>query len=169
MLEKNPAEFLLISRHFRSLNATPTNATVISHSTPVNASASSPQGPSTVSIGPDRKYSVPTYPSGQSQGGSASGDIKMRDKTGNSVPSRPSSLIENAELKVFEIGNLGDHGGLGGIHRLGVPGLPDSSVTSRGSSQADLLECGASLASTDSHGPKSPLLPGSRELLEVKT
>ena len=86
-----------------------------------------------------------------------------------------SSLIESvgAELKAFEIGNLGDHGGRhhhhhGGQDRLGVPGLlPDSSVTSRGSSQADLLECSASLASTDSHGPKSPLLPGSRELLEV--
>ena len=100
------------------------------------------------------------------------GDIKMRDKTGNSAPSRPSSLIETGmagqELKVFEIGNLGDQ-----THRLGVPGSyhhhhhPDSSVTSRGSSQADLLECSASLASTDSHGPKSPLLPGSRELLEV--
>ena len=155
---------------FRSLNATPTNATVISHSTPVGAAASTgPSGPTTPSAGPDRKYSVPTYPGGQSGGvgGSGSGEIKMRDKTGNSVPSRPSSLVENAELKVFEIGNLGDHGG-GGIHRLGVPGLPDSSVTSRGSSQADLLECSASLASTDSHGPKSPLLPGSRELLEVR-
>merc|ERR550525_498799 len=55
------------------------------------------------------------------------------------------------------MGHLGDHGG---IHRNGN-GI--SASTSRGSSQADLLEC-----STTSDTPKSPL-PGSssRELLEV--
>ena len=52
------------------------------------------------------------------------------------------------------MGHLGDHGGRGN----GI-----SASTSRGSSQADLLEC-----STTSDTPKSPL-PGSssRELLEV--
>merc|ERR550525_943048 len=56
------------------------------------------------------------------------------------------------------MGHLGDHGG---IHRNGN-GI--SASTSRGSSQADLLDC-----STTSDTPKSPL-PGcssSRELLEV--
>ena len=126
----------------RSLNATPTNS--IQHSTPNSLPLPGP---------PERKYSVPAYPSQENKNSS----VKMRDKT-NSVPSRPSSLIETGgqELKVFEIGNLGN---TGQTHHH-----PPSTSTSRGSSQADLLECGASATDT----PKSPL-PGSssRELLEV--
>ena len=102
---------------------------------------------------PDRKYSVPIYSDSTDSGH----PVKMRDnKKNNAAPSRPSSLIETGagtELKVFEMGHLGD---------------PDrnrviSASTSRGSSQADLLDC-----STTSDTPKSPL-PGSssRELLEV--
>ena len=74
--------------------------------------------------------------------------VKMRGdnngKKNNVAPSRPSSLIETGagtELKVFEMGHLGDH-----------PGRHISASTSRGSSQADLLEC-----STSSDTPKSPL------------
>ena len=179
-------------------------------STPISTSLSLPT-PS-----PDRKYSVPAYstPDGNHPNHS---NVKMRDKT-NSVPSRPSSLIEAGgpelkELKVFEIGNLGDHGGresenfrnLNGIthamnqlsisqrHKLDSNGagqshfgpsltvhggisttnhhiegsagtgdrvnlMPSNSTsTSRGSSQADLLECGASASTSET--PKSPL-PG---------
>ena len=105
----------------------------------------------------DRKYSVPIYGSDVPDNHSGSG-VKMRDnKKNNTAPSRPSSLIETGagtELKVFEIGHLGD------LDRNRVI----SASTSRGSSQADLLDC-----STTSDTPKSPL-PGcssSRELLEV--
>ena len=188
-----------------SLTSTPANNKVTS--TPMSTSLSLPT-PS-----PDRKYSVPAYstPNGNNP------NVKMRDKT-NSVPSRPSSLIEAGgpemkELKVFEIGNLGDHGGrdrencrnmneithgmndvsLSQRHRLdgtssglshfgpslavhgsmsnarnqmeGAGGTGDrvnlipsnSTSTSRGSSQADLLECGASASTSET--PKSPL-PG---------
>jgi hypothetical protein len=103
---------------------------------------------------PDRKYSVPLY---LSHDVTDSGTVKMRDNKGNTAPSRPSSLIETGvgtELKIFEMGHLGDHGGRGNT------GL--SASTSRGSSQADLLD-----SSNDT--PKSPSLPGcsSRELLDV--
>lgn len=107
----------------------------------------------------DRKYSVPIYSTrtghDDSSGHNGSG-VKMREnKNSNSAPSRPSSLIETGagtELKVFEMGHLGDHGGRG-----------VSTSTSRGSSQADLLDC-----STTSDTPKSPLLGcSSRELLDV--
>ena len=127
----------------------PNNSVILNHSTPTG----------TVPVIPDRKFSVPALYSGTS--GQDSGSVKLRDnKNKNAVPSRPSSLIETGlgtELKVFEMGHLGDHGG---IHRNGN-GI--SASTSRGSSQADLLEC-----STTSDTPKSPL-PGSssRELLEV--
>ena len=53
---------------------------------------------------PDRKYSVPVY-------NALEAAVKLRDRKDN-VPSRPSSLIESSEqkdLKVFEIGNLGDN------------------------------------------------------------
>jgi hypothetical protein len=53
---------------------------------------------------PDRKYSVPVYNAHEAA-------VKLRDRKDN-VPSRPSSLIESSEqkdLKVFEIGNLGDN------------------------------------------------------------
>ena len=158
---------------------------------------------------PDRKYSVPVNLCSAQDGNHT--NVKMRDKT-NSVPSRPSSLIEAGgpelkELKVFEIGNLGDHGGRdrenrninaiahamnevsisqrhgigtgvshhfgpslsvhGSAHNHGqgsvtagdrVNLMPSNSTsTSRGSSQADLLECGASASTSDT--PKSPL-PG---------
>ena len=178
-----------------SLTSTPTNKAII----PMSVSLTLPT-PS-----PDRKYSVPAYstPDGSNP------NVKMRDKT-NSVPSRPSSLIEAGgpelkELKVFEIGNLGDHGGRDREHCRNVNGIthainevslsqrhrldgasncgPSISVhggindprtnidgtvsdrvnfmpsnsTSRGSSQADLLECGASASTSET--PKSPL-PG---------
>mgnify|MGYP001352618167 FL=1 len=111
------------------------------------------------SIPVDRKYSVPIYGSDVPDAHHGSGSVvKMRDnKKNNTAPSRPSSLIETGagtELKVFEIGHLGD------LDRNRVI----SASTSRGSSQADLLDC-----STTSDTPKSPL-PGcssSRELLEV--
>ena len=187
-----------------SLTSTPASTKVTS--TPMSTSLSLPT-PS-----PDRKYSVPAYstPNGNNP------NVKMRDKT-NSVPSRPSSLIEAGgpelkELKVFEIGNLGDHSGrdrencrnmneithgmnevsLSQRHRLdSATGLShfgpslvvhgnmsntrnqieasggasdrsnlipsNSTSTSRGSSQADLLECGASASTSET--PKSPL-PG---------
>merc|ERR1719234_1277641 len=50
---------------------------------------------------PDRKFSVPAY---------NEASVKLRDKR-DTMPSRPSSLIESSEqkdLKIFEIGNLGD-------------------------------------------------------------
>jgi hypothetical protein len=53
---------------------------------------------------PDRKYSVPVY-------NALEAAVKLRDRKDN-VPSRPSSLIESSEqkdLKIFEIGNLGDN------------------------------------------------------------
>ncbi|XP_059082118.1 uncharacterized protein LOC131879738 isoform X3 [Tigriopus californicus] len=87
----------------------------------------------------DRKFSVPTYSSNDHANG-----VKMRDKKDqNAAPSRPSRLIESgaSDLKVFEIGNLGEH----------RPLLSNS--TSRGSSQADLLDCPDT--------PKSPLLSAS--------
>ena len=191
-----------------SLTSTPASYKVTS--SPISTSLSLPT-PS-----PDRKYSVPAYPTTDGNHPNHS-NVKMRDKT-NSVPSRPSSLIEAGgpelkELKVFEIGNLGDHGGRdrencrnmndithamqqaslsqrhridgaptglsqfgpsltvhGGIQnssnageRTGVTGdrvnmIPSNSTsTSRGSSQADLLECGASASTSET--PKSPL-PG---------
>ena len=71
-----------------------------------------------VPVIPDRKFSVPALYSGTVPDGSGNG-VKLRDnKNKNAVPSRPSSLIETGlgtELKVFEMGNLGDHGG----HRNG--------------------------------------------------
>ena len=101
----------------------------------------------------DRKFSVPVYsessPTKQDDGSGEGGkSVKMRDKkNANAAPSRPSSLIETSttgagsELKVFEIGNLGER----------QPVILSNS-TSRGSSQADLL--------TDTDTPiKSPLLP----------
>ena len=98
----------------------------------------------------DRKYSVPIYGSDvtdSSTDRSGNSVVRMRDNKKNNVaPSRPSSLIETGagtELKVFEMGHLGDH-----------PGRHISASTSRGSSQADLLEC-----STSSDTPKSPF-PG---------
>ena len=196
-----------------SLTSTPANYRVTS--SPLSTSLSLPT-PS-----PDRKYSVPAYstPDGNHPNHS---NVKMRDKT-NSVPSRPSSLIEAGgpelkELKVFEIGNLGDHGGrdrengrnisaishamnevsISQRHRLEgtSTGLPhfgpsltahgsinntsnhtegvgatsdrvnlipsNSTSTSRGSSQADLLECGASASTSET--PKSPL-PGVYRLI----
>ncbi|CAB4063128.1 IL16 [Lepeophtheirus salmonis] len=48
---------------------------------------------------PDRKYSVPIY--------SNNDHVKMREKKNDPVPSRPSSLVDTAEMKVFEVGNLG--------------------------------------------------------------
>jgi hypothetical protein len=106
----------------------------------------------------DRKYSVPIYntmqndPSNVNDNSNSSGkDVKMRDrKSKNAAPSRPSSLIETStsgaggnELKVFEIGNLGERNA-----------MILSNSTSRGSSQADLL--------MDTETPlKSPLLPSS--------
>ena len=94
----------------------------------------------------DRKFSVPLYSSGDERNGKgkngngSSGNVKMRDKN-NAAPSRPSSLIETGgpemkEMKVFEIGNLGDHGGR---HRGGLGGQSSShsNSTSRGSSQVN--------------------------------
>ena len=82
-------------------------------------------------------------------GNASSSSVKMRDsKKNNAAPSRPSSLIETGngtELKIFEMGHLGDHGG-----RMHI-----SASTSRGSSQADLLDCSTTCSDT----PKSPL-PG---------
>jgi len=168
----------------RSLNATPTNAPhILQHSTPLSSlqplpspsSSSGPTPPAAVPV--DRKYSVPAYPhhhqDGNSSGGAGGGGngVKMRDKT-NSIPSRPSSLIETGgpemkELKVFEIGNLGD-GGRGHHHHHSVGHHhhhhhhPNSGSTSRGSSQADLLDVG--IPDT----PKSPLTGSSSgELLDV--
>lgn len=58
----------------------------------------------------DRKFSVPIY--SEDSGPSS---VKMRENKKNNVaPSRPSSLIETGagtELKVFEMGHLGDHPG----------------------------------------------------------
>merc|ERR1712223_1458090 len=117
---------------------------------------------------PDRKYSVPINFAHHDVTDDCIADsqtrVKMRGdnngKKNNVAPSRPSSLIETGagtELKVFEMGHLGDH-----------PGRHISASTSRGSSQADLLEC-----STSSDTPKSPLPfmasqgSSSRELLDV--
>ena len=95
---------------------------------------------------PDRKYSVPAFNESA---------VKLREKKDN-VPSRPSSLIESSEqkdLKIFEIGNLGDN-------RL----LLGSASTSQSSSQADLLDS----HSVTSDTPKSPLpSSSSREILDV--
>ena len=196
------------SSEWQSFNAIGVNTSLTS--TPTNKATTTPMSISLTlpTPSPDRKYSVPAYstPDGNNP------NVKMRDKT-NSVPSRPSSLIEAGgpelkELKVFEIGNLGDHGGrdrehcrnvneitqamndvsLSQRHRLegsstgfgasltvhggmsnprnsmeGANGdrvnlMPSNSTsTSRGSSQADLLECGASASTSET--PKSPL-PG---------
>ena len=194
----------------------PINAPNSYTSTPANKYTSTPKATS-LSLptpSPDRKYSVPVnLCSAQDGNHSNNSNVKMRDKT-NSVPSRPSSLIEAGgpelkELKVFEIGNLGDHGGrdrenprninaishamnevsasqrhgmgtgvshfgqslsvhggLGSTHSHGqgtVAGdrvnlMPSNSTsTSRGSSQAYLLECGASASTSET--PKSPV-PG---------
>ena len=95
---------------------------------------------------PDRKYSVPAFNEAA---------VKLRDRKDN-VPSRPSSLIESSDqkdLKIFEIGNLGDSG------RLLL-----SNCTSQSSSQADLLDT----HSVTSDTPKSPLpSSSSREILDV--
>merc|ERR1712123_497353 len=96
---------------------------------------------------PDRKFSVPAYNESA---------VKLRDKKDN-VPSRPSSLIESSDqkdLKIFEIGNLGDN------NRL----MLNSNSTSQSSSQADLLDS----HSVTSDTPKSPLpSSSSREILDV--
>ena len=95
---------------------------------------------------PDRKFSVPVF---------NDCTVKLREKKDN-VPSRPSSLIESSEqkdLKVFEIGNLGDS------NRL----ILNSNSTSRSSSQADLLDC-----TSVTSDPKSPLpSSSSREILDA--
>ena len=95
---------------------------------------------------PDRKYSVPAF---------NEASVKLRDRKDN-VPSRPSSLIESSEqkdLKIFEIGNLGDS------NRLLLSGC-----TSQSSSQADLLDTNSVASDT----PKSPLpSSSSREILDV--
>ena len=92
----------------------------------------------------DRKYSVPAF----------NENVKMRDRKDN-VPSRPSSLIESSDqkdLKIFEIGNLGDSR------------LIHSNCTSQSSSQADLLDSNSVTSDT----PKSPLpSSSSREILDV--
>ena len=81
----------------------------------------------------DRKFSVPIYSDAKDEDDRSS-EVKMRDKKSqNAAPSRPSSLIETStlgagELKVFEIGNLGER-----------QNVILSNSTSRGSSQADLL------------------------------
>jgi hypothetical protein len=119
-------------------------------------SMSTPTHSNNKSADTGRKYSVPIYSDVVDAAGNSQNGVKMREnKKNNTVPSRPSSLIETGagtELKVFEMGHLGDH-----------PGRHISASTSRGSSQADLLDC-----STTSNTPKSPL-PGSssRELLDV--
>jgi len=96
---------------------------------------------------PDRKFSVPAY---------NENTVKLRDKKDN-VPSRPSSLIESSDqkdLKIFEIGNLGDN------NRL----ILNSNSTSQSSSQADLLDSNSVTSDT----PKSPLpSSSSREILDV--
>jgi len=96
---------------------------------------------------PDRKFSVPAY---------NESSVKLRDKKDN-VPSRPSSLIESSDqkdLKIFEIGNLGDN------NRL----MLNSNSTSQSSSQADLLDTNSVTSDT----PKSPLpSSSSREILDV--
>lgn len=95
----------------------------------------------------DRKFSVPAF---------NEQNVKLRDKRDN-MPSRPSSLIESSEqrdLKIFEIGNLGD------TNRL----LMNSNSTSQSSSQADLLDS----QSVASDTPKSPLpSSGSREIMNA--
>ena len=95
----------------------------------------------------DRKYSVPAF---------NETSVKLRDRKDNNVPSRPSSLIESSDqkdLKIFEIGNLGDNSRL--LH---------SNCTSQNSSQADLLDS----TSVTSDTPKSPLpSSSSREILDV--
>ena len=80
----------------------------------------------------DRKFSVPIY---SAEAKDEAGEVRLRDKKSqNAAPSRPSSLIETStlgagcELKVFEIGNLGER-----------QNAVLSNSTSRGSSQADLL------------------------------
>ena len=94
----------------------------------------------------DRKYSVPAF---------NETSVKLRDRKDN-VPSRPSSLIESSDqkdLKIFEIGNLGDNS------RILLSGC-----TSQSSSQADLLDS----TSVTSDTPKSPLpSSSSREILDV--
>ena len=99
------------SSEWQSFNAIGVNTSLTS--TPANKATTTPMSISLTlpTPSPDRKYSVPAYstPDGNNP------NVKMRDKT-NSVPSRPSSLIEAGgpelkELKVFEIGNLGDHSG----------------------------------------------------------
>ena len=96
---------------------------------------------------PDRKFSVPAY---------NEASVKLRDKR-DMMPSRPSSLIESSEqkdLKIFEIGNLGDE------RRL----LLHSNSISQSSSQADLLDS----HSVTSDTPKSPLpSSSSREILDA--
>merc|ERR1712241_1532537 len=96
---------------------------------------------------PDRKFSVPAY---------NEASVKLRDKR-DTMPSRPSSLIESSEqkdLKIFEIGNLGDE------RRL----LLNSNSISQRSSQADLLDSNSVTSDT----PKSPLpSSSSREILDV--
>merc|ERR1719384_2239643 len=85
---------------------------------------------------PDRKYSVPAF---------NEASVKLRNRKDN-VPSRPSSLIESSEqkdLKIFEIGNLGDSSRL----------LLSGCTSSQSSSQADLLDS----HSVTSDTPKSPL------------
>ncbi len=126
----------------------PSDSSLTSMSTPTHSNNKSADA--------GRKYSVPIYSDVVDAAGNSQNGVKMREnKKNNTVPSRPSSLIETGagtELKVFEMGHLGDH-----------PGRHISASTSRGSSQADLLDC-----STTSNTPKSPL-PGSssRELLDV--
>ena len=96
---------------------------------------------------PDRKFSVPVF---------NESSVKLRDRRDN-MPSRPSSLIESSEqkdLKIFEIGNLGDN------NRM----ILNSNSTSRSSSQADLLDS----TSVTSDTPKSPLpSSSSREILDA--
>jgi len=96
---------------------------------------------------PDRKFSVPAY---------NEASVKLRDKR-DTMPSRPTSLIESSEqkdLKIFELGNLGDE------RRL----LLNSNSISQSSSQADLLDS----HSVTSDTPKSPLpSSSSREILDV--
>ena len=93
----------------------------------VNSNSLKPQVPK------DRKFSVPIYSEAKDEDDRSS-EVNMRDKKSkNAAPSRPSSLIETStmgagELKVFEIGNLGER-----------QNAILSNSTSRGSSQADLL------------------------------
>ena len=88
----------------------------------------------------------------------------MREKDSNACPSRPSSLIESSELKVFEVGHLGNGGGNKQLL---------SNSTSRGSSQADLLDS-VSVASNETNKSPAPQLKApltasasKSELLEV--